>query len=42
MKKGYSIVYKQHMMITSEKELSNQDDIIIQFHDGKVKATVQK
>lgn len=42
MKKGYSIVYKQHMMITSEKELANQDDIIIQFHDGKVKATVQK
>lgn len=42
MKKGYSIVYKQQMMITSEKELSNQDDIIIQFHDGKVKATVQK
>lgn len=42
MDKGYSIIYKESVIISSVNELNTNDKIDVQFHDGKVKAIIQE
>ena len=41
MKKGYTLVYKDDVLITKSKELKKDDIVDIVFHDGKVKANIK-
>lgn len=42
MNKGYSIVYKEDSIISSVNKLKLNDQVKIQFNDGKVRATINK
>lgn len=42
MKKGYSIVYKDEYVISSKDDVNINDDLIINFYDGKRKVKVIK
>ena len=41
MKKGYTLVYKNDELITSSKNLHKDDEVDINFHDGKVSAIIK-
>lgn len=40
MKKGYTIVYKDNKLVSSSKEVDLNDELVINFHDGKKKVKV--
>ena len=40
MKKGYTLVYKNNSLVTTSNQLSNNDEVKIQFSDGSVKAII--
>ncbi len=40
MKKGYTLVYKNNSLVTASNQLSNNDEVKIQFSDGSVKAII--
>ena len=42
MKKGYKIVYKDEKVITSSKDVFENDELIVNFYDGKHKVKVIK
>ncbi len=42
MKKGYSIVYKEDKVISSSKDVKEDDELTIHFHDGTNKVKVIK
>ena len=42
MKKGYTIVYKDEKVITSSKDVFENDELIVNFYDGKHKVKVIK
>lgn len=42
MKKGYTIVYKNEKVITSSKDIKENDELLINFYDGKHKVKVIK
>lgn len=41
MKKGYTLIYKNDSLITSSNELNSNDEVDINFHDGKRQAIIK-
>lgn len=41
LRRGYAMVYKNHSIVSSSKDVHGEDDLEVKFHDGLVRTTVQ-
>jgi exonuclease VII large subunit len=41
LKKGYAVIEKKNKRVGSSTKLKTNDEVTIQFHDGKKQAKVQ-
>lgn len=40
LKRGYSVIYREKQVISSQKQLTSKDKLVIHFHDGNLNVTV--